>query len=621
MSGDIRVSNPSGTSLYEALSIKPQPTQKEVPQETTQPQLDTKDKSNVKPQEKGKVAQNNVEFVDQKEAEPKPIPLRVKEDGSLSPNEGKIGKFVVDDKGLPVLDKDGNFQLDEANGKPVFLLANDKGEPLLDESNNIMLVESPKGEVPADNISLDGPVKEKDPTAEVQQASAPEEKFFKAPLLDPETNKELLVKTDENGIPQVDDKGNFVQDPNGKPVYVKVNENNEPILKDGQLQFVGNDVQASEDEEAKKATEKVTAALNSHSAKRYLTGFGYKSMAEFGIKKLSSTLIKGVSIGLPGGKAIGFGMKHAVAKAVGAELTEQVAKAAVKAGETTLIKASEKAVTAATGSVLKSLTTQKLLGQGIETLTMKEASKLAGGKIKAVLEGGKALKADLAALKAVEKVAVEGTEAVVKAGAKSGTKAAAKTAAKTGAKTAAKKVATEATEAVVKGALKAETKVGATTMLGVSGKIFTGAGEKALRTGVTEGIEQGVKAAVKRGGVEVTEKVVTKASEKAITKAAQEAALKAATGKTAKVGTTVAKIGPALSTAVGVGITAWDAYDAYKKIKDPNVSTTSKVLATATVALDITSVATERKYAPVSWAATGLSFVTSIGSDYYKDKK
>ena len=109
MSGDIRVSNPSGTSLYEALSIKPQPAQKEVPQETVQPQLDTKDKSNVKTQEKGKVAQNNVEFVDQKESEPKPIPLRVKEDGTLSPNEGKVGKFVVDDKGLPVLDKDGNI--------------------------------------------------------------------------------------------------------------------------------------------------------------------------------------------------------------------------------------------------------------------------------------------------------------------------------------------------------------------------------------------------------------------------------------------------------------------------------------------------------------------------------
>ncbi|MFN4150790.1 MAG: hypothetical protein ACK4IX_07580, partial [Candidatus Sericytochromatia bacterium] len=207
--------------------------------------------------------------------------------------------------------------------------------------------------------------------------------------------------------------------------------------------------------------------------------------------------------------------------------------------------------------------------------------------------------------------------AVVKAGAKSGTKAAAKT----GAKTAAKKVAAEVTEAAVKGTLKAETKAGVTTMLGVSGKVFTGAGEKALRTGVTEGIEQGVKAAVKRGGAEVTEKVVTKASEKAITKAAQEAALKAATGKTAKVGTTVAKIGPAISTAVGVGIVAWDAYDAYKKIKDPNVSTTSKVLAGATVALSITSVATERKYAPVSWAATGLSIATSIGSDYYKDKK
>lgn len=610
MSGDIRISNPGGTSLYEALSIKPQQVQKEEPQETpVQSQLNTTDKSNVKTQEKGKVAQNNVEFVDQKESEPKPIPLRVKDDGSLSPNEGNVGKFVVDEKGLPVLDKDGNFQLDEKNGKPVFLLANDKGEPLLDENNNIMLVESPKGEVPADNVDLTGPVKEKDPAPEVQQAQATEEKFFKAPLLDPETNKELLVKTDENGIPVVDDQGNFVPDPNGKPVYVKVDENNQPILKDGQLQFVGNNVQGDPNEEAKKATEKVTAALNSHSAKRYLTGFGYKSMAQWGTKVLSNTLIKGVSIGLPGGKAIGFGIKHAVAKAVGEELSKQVAKGVVKAGETTLIKASEKAVTSATGSVLKSLTTQKLIGQGIETLTMKEASKLAGGKLKAVIEGGKALKTDLAALKAVEKVAAEGAEAVAKSTAKSA------------AKSTAKKVATEATEAAVKGALKAETKAGVSTMLGVSGKVLTGAGEKALKTGVTEGIEQGVKAAVKRGGAEVAEKVVSKTSEKAITKAAQEAALKAATGKTAKVGTTVSKVGSVVGTAVGVGIVAWDAYDAYKKFKDPTVSTTSKALAGGTVVLSAASVALEKKYPALSWAATGLSIATSIGSDYYKDKK
>ncbi len=80
----------------------------------------------------------------------------------------------------------------------------------------------------------------------------------------------------------------------------------------------------------------------------------------------------------------------------------------------------------------------------------------------------------------------------------------------------------------------------------------------------------------------------------------------------------VAKAVPYISTAVSVGITAWDVKDAVEKSKDSKASTMSKVLAWSTVGLDVVSTVTTAtgKGKPIGCAATILGIGTSIGSDY-----
>ena len=638
MSGDVRVSNPGGTSIYDALMLAPEkPVQKPQPKAEEKPaQIQTKDNNSVATPT-GKKDAPNVNLVDQKpkSESTKSMPL-------VNSDTGDVLKFKTDAKGLPVLNNQGQLQPDD-KGKAVFVKVNDKDEPVTDEDGELIFVES-AGKIPASNVSLtdskpqpksestksmplvnsdtgdvlkfktdakglpvlntqgqlqpddkgkavfvkvndkDEPVTDKDgglvfveeskvtapqkPQKDVQaqstteNAPAAKDSGKVAPLINQETGEVLKLKVDAKGIPVLGEDGKLQPDPKGKPVFVKLDEKGEPLVNEkGEPQFVGAEGQPMPEMPPQVKT--AMAALETHSAKRLLTGFGYKSMAMGLATKGSNILIKGVSVQVAG-KAFGFGVKHAVAKAATAELVKITAAAATKAGTTTVVAAAKVATTSATVGTIKALTTAGKLGKGLEAVAIPTIIK--------------SLKAPVLTTKAV----VESSKALT---------------------------------SVVKGGTKVYAAAVKSTVVG--------AGEVALKKGIEKGIEKGLTAAVSRAGVGAVEKVTTKATEKALEKVVTAAATKAATTGTAKAGTKIASAVPIIGAIAGAAIVAYDAHDAYKKFKDPKATNLSRGLAVATVALGTISTIAKATGigAPIGWIATGLSIGTSVASDYYRYKK
>lgn len=557
---DVRVSNPNGTSIYDQLSLKPEkPAQQPKPVQEKPASIEPKD-SNKTQTPSGKKDAPNVDLVEQKPANnaTKSLPL-------INSDTGEVLKFKTDAKGLPVLNDQGQLQPDE-KGKPVFVKVNENDEPVTDQDGELIFVES-AGKVPASNVSLTdtAPKQESAPTEQTQEQNPTQKDSGKvAPLINQETGEVLKLKVDEKGIPVLDKNGQLQPDEKGKPVFVKLDEKGEPLLNaKGEPQFVGADGQAMP--EMPKQVQDAMKALDTHSAKRLLTGMSYAKMATGMSTKIANTLITGVSVGIPFTKAaVGFGVKHAVAKAVTAELAKVSTQAIAKAGTTTMVAATKAAAPTAVTSTVKALTTAGKLGKGLQAAAAPTITKVITSPVvttKAVTESAKAL------------------------------------------------------APVVSGGVK--------TMAKTAQKVAVGAGEKALEKGVTKGIEKGMEIALKRGGSEVVERVATKATQKSLEKVATTAATKAATTGSAKAGGKLASAVPIIGAVAGAAIVAWDTKDAIEKTRDKNTTKLSAGLAWATVALGtVSTVATATGVgAPVGWVATGLSIGTSIASDYYRYKK
>lgn len=535
--GDIRLSDPNGTALFESLTFKKK-TNENINKVEEQPKahsLGNNDNRNVNTS--SKVPENtNVNFVDKSIPE-NSVPLR-------DSNTGKVIKMITDDNGFPILDQNGELQFDEQNGKPVYVKADSQGNPILDEENNFQIVQS------ANQVSKNS-YSEAEDLPSLQEYNKTENKKSNSsielslPLVNPETGEVLKFQVDNKGKPVLDQNGEPIKDPKGKPLFIKVTEDGQPILdKNGQPIFM--------DEQKKQLPQSANKVM--------LTLYG--KTAKTAVTKLSSTLVKGASFTIPfTSKTIGFGVKHAVQKAV----TQELAKVAVaKTGSTTIVKALEKTAVDATVGATKTLTNAGKLGKGTETLT-----RTAFGKWFQPSAYTQVVKESANGLAKTGKIISEG-----------GSKAAGE---------------------VIK-------------------KTAVGASEKVLQKGVQEGIEGAVKTVIKKGGKEVAEKVATKGTQKALTVTAEKAAVKAASSGTAKTGSKLAGAVPFIGAAINLGITAYDTVDAVKKTKDPNVSKLSAGLAWATVGLDVVSTVTVATGvgAPIGWIASGLSIGTSIASDYFK---
>ncbi len=83
----------------------------------------------------------------------------------------------------------------------------------------------------------------------------------------------------------------------------------------------------------------------------------------------------------------------------------------------------------------------------------------------------------------------------------------------------------------------------------------------------------------------------------------------------------IGKAMPMAVTTINVGVTLLDGYDAYKKIKDENISIKSKGFALGTVALDLFTIAAfQTGKGKLAGAAAFASIGTSIASDLLKHK-
>lgn len=451
--GDVRVTDPSGTSIYDALTFKKkvdEPVKVEEPKAHSLGNNDNKNLNNsTKVPEK-----TNVDFVD-KGQPANSVPLR-------DANTGKVLKMVTDEKGFPILDQNGQLQFDDVNGKPVYVKADSQGNAVLDAEGNFQVVES-SGQVPTNSISFSEsedlpPLQEMGKTENPKQNTGVE---LSLPLLNAETGEVLKFKVDDKGKPVLDESGNPIEDPKGKPLFVKVNEEGQPILnKNNQFIFV---------EEQK---HKLPQSANKVIAGVY--GYGMKK----GIAKISTGLVKGASVSIPlTGKTIGFGTKHAVQKA----LTEEISKVtAAKGGSTTLVKSIEKAGQEATEGAVKTLTEAGKLGKGTQSIgratfgkwyqpsaytqAIKESASGLAQTGKAVTEGG-----SKAVGSVVKKTVVGSSEKILQKGMQEGVESAVKTVIKKGGKEIAEVVATKGTQkaltvaaekAVVKAATTGTAKVG-----------------------------------------------------------------------------------------------------------------------------------------------------------------
>ncbi|GIW23115.1 MAG: hypothetical protein KatS3mg068_2122 [Candidatus Sericytochromatia bacterium] len=446
--GDIRVNDPSGTSIYEALTFKKRATDNTNNLDETKTNLSNNDNKTVSSSTKVP-DKTNLDFVD-KNQQVNSVPLR-------DANTGKILKMITDEKGFPILDENGQLQFDDVNGKPVYVKADAQGNPILDEEGNFQVVES-VGKVPTNSISFSDD--DLPPLLEVQKTEAKENKAnntgieLSLPLLNAETGEVLKFKVDDKGKPILDDKGNPIQDPNGKPLFVKVNENGEPILdKNGQFIFV-----QEQKHKLPQSANKVIAGIYSYGIKK-------------GISKISTGLVKGASVSIPfTSKTIGFGTKHAVQKA----LTQELAKlTTAKTGSTTIVKSLEKAGVEATEGAIKTLTEAGKLGKGTQTLSratfgkwyqpsaytqlVKESANGLVKTTKAVAKGG-----SKAATEVVKKTVIGSSEKILQKGMQEGIESAVKTVIKKGGSEIAEQVATKGTQKALtvvaeKAAVKAAT--------------------------------------------------------------------------------------------------------------------------------------------------------------------
>lgn len=523
---DIRISNPNSTSLYESLTLKTVEKNKDNFQEINKSPEDVivSEKPNS-----GKIPSSGVNF---EAPVVRSLPL-------IDEETGKTLLFQVDKSGNYVKDKDDNFLIVESGGKPIYIQVDQNNKPLLDENEQYIILNP-------DDLNNTDDISSTDKTTPVKNASVKNESIM--PLTNLETGEVLFFKVDDKGHPLTDKKGDYILDPEkGQPVFVKVDNNGNP-LKDPNGKFII--VTQTGD----------TVSDVPQSFNRLAIGMLGKKLAQGAINKTSGLMIKGVSVGIPFTKAsFGFGVKQAVVSAVGKEL--QGIKAA-KSGSTTVVNALNTATKTASEGAVKTLTTAGRLGKGVETLGLKEASKLAGGHIKAVKHG------------------FEGFKAV--------------------------------TAEVAEGGVKA---VG-----GVAKKTVVGATEKALRKGVEEGIESGIKTVIRRSGKEIAETVTTKGVQKALSVTAEKAAVGASSKFIARAGSKIAAVSPVIGVTAGAAITVWDAKDAIEKTKDNKASFASKSLAWTTVGLDAVSTVAEfsGKGKPVGWVATGLSIGTSVLSDYLR---
>jgi len=521
---DLRISNPGGTSIYESLTIKKNESNQpnaEIVNQQLGVDNNVTNKSNT-----GKVPSSEIKF---QEPKVNSLPL-------IDENTQRPLLFQVDSQGNYLKDAEDNFLLSETGGKPIYVQVDEKNQPVLDKDNKYIIVE-PESTSQIEKKSTENNIQEKN-----------NEDQSIMPLTDMETGNVLLFKVDKNGQPLVDKKGDYLLDPDkGQPVFVKVDKNGNALRdKEGNFVIVSQNGDVIRDVP--------------QSFKRLAVGLTGKKLTQVAINKTSSFLIKGVSVGIPFTKAsVGFGVKHAVIKAVSKEV--QGIKAA-KTGSTTIVNALNTTSKTATEGAIKTLTESGRLGKGVETLGIKEVTKVTGGRIKALSQG-------------IEGMKVMSAE-------------------------------------IAEGGIKAVGAVGKKTVIGAT--------EKALKKGVEEGIETGIKKVIVRSGEEIAEKVTTKGVQKALSLTAEKAAVEATTKISARFGSKLAGVAPVIGVAAGSAIAVWDAKDALKKTRDKNVSLASKSLAWTTVGLDVVSTVAEfsGKGKPVGWAAMGLSIGTSTLSDYLR---
>ncbi|MFN8576333.1 MAG: hypothetical protein U0354_05705 [Candidatus Sericytochromatia bacterium] len=560
MSGDVRVSNPSGTSIYDMLAIK---TEKPVQQEKP-----VKENTNISPEDTnifeelmGNTEAPNVSLVDNEKTQSSKLnklPL-------TNADTGEVLKFKVDKNGLPII-KNGE-PIEDPNGKPVFVKVDSEGSPVLNENNQLIFVPS-TGKIPASNVSLtdNEPKKEETQSTEEtgnEEVPDQEDSGKIAPFVDKETGEPLKLKVDEKGVPILDANGQLQRDPNGKHVYFKVDKTGNPLIKDGDLVYVTRDGNSMPPlpPQVQKAMETAGTVMNTHSAKRIVSYRPLAKLATGSVSKFSGLLVKGVAYNIPfTSKVVGFGVKYGVAKAVANAGTKLTTEVVSKGAVTTF------------GTALKTLAP--------------EATKLTVKGLKATGALGKGMYIGTKSMPTLTKAI---TSPVV------------------------------TTQLLTKSAKSVATVIEREGVKQVAKKVIIGGGEKVLRKGVTEGIEEGVKVGLKSLGKAGAEKVITEGGKQVLTKEVVTVATKAGSSAGKKVASAI----PIIGAVAGAALVALDVKDAIEKTKDKKATTTSKVLAWTTVALGtISTVCTATGVgAPIGWIATGLSIGTSIASDYFRYKK
>ena len=437
------------TALFDSFMVKkdkPVQAKKEVePPKKEVPVTPVKDNAKIE-SSKETTASKNLGFVEKNEKY---------EIGALpDPNTGEVGKFKVDDKGKPVLDSNGDLTLDP-NGKTLFIKIKENGEPIPNEKGLIQFVDPPKEE----NISQDI----KAPTSSFplqtkENKTNTDDEIMAVPQGVDGTGEVRLVKVDDKGIPLFDKNGGLIDDPKGKPAYIKVDKDMKPELNEK-----GEPIYLSPDDVPALRMQK--SIDESHAKNRLLEGVAVKMAVTGTMKSLSTKLITGFAVKVPltGGKIIGVGTEYAVAiasKAVIKELAE-----------------------ASTKTIAKEVTKE---------ITKTLAKEAAVGTVKALATGGH-IAADVgnvvlkSSLKSAEKIVAETT---VKAGTKGVIKAVEKNMVKAGEKALANGLAKSA-EKGVEVAIKAAGK-GATAKLTTEGavvvtKVATEAAVKAGTKGAAKG--------------------------------------------------------------------------------------------------------------------------------------
>lgn len=413
-----------------------------------------------------------------------------------------------------------------------------------------------RGNVPATNLSFDEPIMEQDPQEELPDLSQTEQ-----------TEELPQIDGSQEELPSFDDAQ--MQNPEDLPPMEDQNQfPNETTPEDYKPE-------TNKNHSISKAVAHFEVGLAQKMILRTAENYVAKATTTAVTKELTAVLGKAVTT--------------TTAKK-GVDVAAKITAGATKGLEKTVVD----------------LTAKGLLGKGVATVGVKEAARQSGNLVKGLeasakasgeilLKGG-AKKILPNTVNALGKTSIGAGEKILQAGIEKGTSKAVEKVIQNLTEEAAGKVLTEV---AAKTAAKSTAKTAA------------------------NGVKVGTKAAVK-AGTKTAAKTTTKATTKGIEKVTAEAVTKATTEVTTKGGVKfAAKVGkamPYVATAVGVGITAWDTYDAIEKTKDKNASTASKVLAWTTVGLDVTSTVTTAtgKGKPIGWAATGLSIGTSILSDYLR---